>query len=116
MKTNALPYYTDYTWNDDDVSVVITYLLAYDYRPASAGVRTFANGDPGYPGDPPEVFWRVVGVVKACFVDERTLTSFEFALRDDERLALIQRFEQYAQAHDFVNEEIYEQCCREQEA
>lgn len=33
-----------------------TYLVTFTHSPGTPDVRTLPNGDPGYPGDPPEFF------------------------------------------------------------
>jgi len=44
MKT----YTRTITWNNADIDV------SFNYYPGDPGVRTYSNGDPGYPPSPPE--------------------------------------------------------------
>jgi hypothetical protein len=49
--------YTVEEFNLNGESVTLELEVEYSYSPGTPDVHYLPNGDPGYPGDPPEVEW-----------------------------------------------------------
>ena len=82
---------------------VIHFELDYTYRAVHPGLRTFRTGDPGYPPDPPEIFWTprcILLEMKSGLNRKPTISEAEIASKWFESIA-----------HGNLGDSIYEACC-----